>query len=218
MFMLEPVIVVGTGRCGTSTVAKWLHEAGVCMGTRFSEEMNPGIEPGFWEDLDFKELNKSYQEIWRVRVLEDASFKRDLEALVQKKKKEALTPWGFKDPRTANPKVLPHYLDLLPKALWVHCFRPLDDCIDSWKRSWPSTPLHEITLTIGNRDRTLHHYFENLGILSVFLHFDLIKNGLGKGLLFERLERHLLTGERDENNALDAEGSIGVGSDNSGVG
>jgi len=55
----QPYLVIGTGRSGTSTVARVLHEKlNVFMGYHFPEttDQNP---KGFWEDLEFNEWNKA---------------------------------------------------------------------------------------------------------------------------------------------------------------
>jgi hypothetical protein len=55
---LQSILVVGTGRCGTSTVARVLHEQlGVCMGSRF-READANNPRGFYEDLDALEANQ----------------------------------------------------------------------------------------------------------------------------------------------------------------
>ena len=208
--MSEPIVVVGTGRCGTSTVAKWLTHFDVSMGLRFSNEMNPGLEPGFWEDLDFKELNQSRPEIGPIE------FQQKLHSLIEEKRKRSR--WGIKDPRIANPLVFSHYLDLLPKALYVHCFRPIDDCADSWVRSWPGQDPLMVLRTLESRNKILSQTFEAASHLKVlFLHFDAIKSGEGKARLMEAVVKHYPTGERDEDHSLDAEGVVRTCSNNSGV-
>jgi len=50
------IIVLGPGRCGSSTVARLLHNLGISMGKRFREPDSSNPQ-GFYEDLDILELN-----------------------------------------------------------------------------------------------------------------------------------------------------------------
>ena len=53
----KPIFVIGTGRSGTSTVARLLHDNfDINMGDNFrpANDDNPS---GFYEDLDLKRLN-----------------------------------------------------------------------------------------------------------------------------------------------------------------
>ncbi len=83
------ILVLGTGRSGTSTVARLLHtELGVSMGTRFKEPDSANVK-GYYEDLDFLEINT------------DETLGHDLRAerishLFATKRE----PWGLKEPRT----------------------------------------------------------------------------------------------------------------------
>lgn len=111
---MSAIIVVGTGRCGSSLIAHMLHTMGVCMGHRFApcDQANTG---GYWEDLDFKDLHHAYLD-GGIQTDEFCQTITELIALRQQQH----TWWGFKDPRTAQ--VLPLYRrELLPEAryIWV---------------------------------------------------------------------------------------------------
>jgi len=84
------ILVLGTGRSGTSTIARLLHEnLKINMGSRFrSDETNP---QGFYEDLEIKNLN--------IELLEDGRWgKEKIHNLLALKKE----PFGIKDPRVCN--------------------------------------------------------------------------------------------------------------------
>lgn len=86
------IIVLGPGRCGTSTIARLLHNSvGITMGTRFrdSDKSNP---KGFYEDLDFRDLNHA------VLSGQCSDFEKKLDYLVRSR----MGLWGIKDPRICH--------------------------------------------------------------------------------------------------------------------
>ena len=88
------IIVLGPGRCGSSTIARLLHNnLGVSMGKRFRES-NPSNPKGFFEDLDFLELNQAILE-GRYSI---NHFKKQLGKLIQFKNQNG----GIKDPRICH--------------------------------------------------------------------------------------------------------------------
>lgn len=123
------ILVVGTGRSGTSTVARLLHEkCGINMGTKFRlpDEQNP---KGYYEDLNFRNLNDSYLRN-KIRLV---NFVENIFKLIEKKEE----PWGLKDPRLT--RLLPHYITLMPEYKIIRCQRNEDDVIKSCIKcySWP---------------------------------------------------------------------------------
>lgn len=112
---MEPIIVVGPGRCGTSCVAGVLHRLGVFMGTRLlgAHKTNPY---GHWEDRDFLDLSMARMEKkislseWTARTSELLNARRSLGK-----------PWGWKDPRTCN--LLREYLELINDPQFIRCVR-----------------------------------------------------------------------------------------------
>jgi len=105
-----PYLVVGPGRCGSSTVARLLHEHfGVCMGYDFlppDQDQNPD---GNYEDMHIVQIHKAlilghlnYRE-W-IFNLQQIIYNR-----VTKKK-----PWGLKDP------IMSYFI-----SWWITFF---DDC------------------------------------------------------------------------------------------
>jgi len=103
----QVVVILGVHRSGTSMVANILHHCGVNMGRVFREpdEYN---KYGYYEDLDFRALNK-----WIINLAGGTwynpptaeAIKRSAEripyiisALIAHKQRVSL--WGWKDPRT----------------------------------------------------------------------------------------------------------------------
>lgn len=86
------IIVLGPGRCGTSTIARLLHtKLNISMGTRFREpdRSNP---KGFYEDLNFRDLNHA------VLSGQCGNFQFKLDYLINSRKGQ----WGIKDPRICH--------------------------------------------------------------------------------------------------------------------
>jgi hypothetical protein len=175
--MYEPVIVVGPGRCGTSTVARWLHENGVTMGERFRQDRNRGVEPGYWEDLDFHELNKLYAH----KELTTYQFKAKLELLIQRRK-TALKPWGFKDPMIAEEGLLRYYAQYFPNALWVRCHRNHADIERSWRESFGAGNGY-IQRVVEQREANLTARLSEGNVLDVS--FEDIVNGNAKAVVLD---------------------------------
>jgi len=125
------ILVLGSGRSGTSEVAEILEEMGVNMGHRFHlpDQFNPR---GYFEDRDFQELNmvftmmgldKSDNEqlwgLWRERFNRMVATREE--------------PWGVKDPGIADfPKLLEEYMKLDPQV--IVCTRDKEDTLNSLKR------------------------------------------------------------------------------------
>lgn len=86
------ILVLGTGRSGTSTIARLLHtEVGVNMGSRFREPDSANPD-GYYEDLDFLEVNT------------DATLHHEhREALLTQLFASRKELWGIKEPR------IPHW-------------------------------------------------------------------------------------------------------------
>lgn len=103
-------IVLGMHRSATSLIAKGLHLAGVNMGTNMLPP-DSGNPHGYWEDLDFLNLNKMILRLaggnWYnvpdeqkiLEVGERADVRGQIKELIEKRYAEN-DLWGFKDPRT----------------------------------------------------------------------------------------------------------------------
>jgi len=88
------IIVLGPGRCGSSTIARLLHNnLGISTGERFRDPdaANP---QGYYEDLDFRDLNQTMLS----NQCSIKYFQEQLNILINSRKER----WGIKDPRICN--------------------------------------------------------------------------------------------------------------------
>jgi len=88
------IIVLGSGRCGSSTIARLLHNnLGISMGKHFRDPDSTNPQ-GYYEDLDFRDLNHT--------VLSNQCsieyFREQLNILVNSHRGR----WGIKDPRICH--------------------------------------------------------------------------------------------------------------------
>jgi len=125
----DPYMVFGTGRSGTSTVARLMHtRLGVYMGKRFVPA-NPTNPEGFYEDIEFYRANLDFvqgditYQAWRAMVWVTVVQRRQLER-----------PWGFKESRMGH--LLGLYLGFFdaPRLIW--CRRDANLVIASLQRCY----------------------------------------------------------------------------------
>ena len=128
---MDPVLIVGTGRCGSSLLAAMLDHLGFFMGP----DLVPGNHTnplGHFEDTRFKKLNLA---LARGQITPDI-----FAAQAQKyghdsaEDDRARRGWGFKVPSTAE--VLDHYLRVFenPRIIWIQ--RPQEEVIQSMIESY----------------------------------------------------------------------------------
>ena len=132
----DPYIVVGVGRCGTSTVSSILHhKLDVCMGIRFGGAWNKlkSNMKGFWEDVEISVPGRAFvfgklnYTDWIDHILYTAA-----------KRKETNKPWGFKDTRTAY--FLGFYLAMFRSPRIIYCKRDKDLVVKSLTTHYSFTP------------------------------------------------------------------------------
>ncbi len=125
------ILVLGTGRSGTSEVARALDELGVNMGNAFhmGDKFNP---KGYFEDREFQALNLSFYMMHLDTTEQEMPWqlwREQFEKLIAKREE----PWGLKDPGIADfPKLLDEYLKLNPRI--IHTVRDKEDTIASLMR------------------------------------------------------------------------------------
>jgi len=128
--------VVGIGRCGTSTVARVLHQNRICcLGHEWHtpDKFNP---QGYWEDLVIrKKILSELQTVgFPVRKVYRKIYKYH-----KKSGCDLSLPFGFKEPRLCR---VPHarWIELEPKHIfWAQ--RPAELIINSLKR-WKKEHTH----------------------------------------------------------------------------
>ena len=152
----EPIIVVGTGRSGTSFVADVLHnDIGVCMGRQFRQPSKIGNPNGYYEDLAIVRLNRDFLS----NYITLGKFIRSLSMFVEKQVSMGI-PWGFKDPQISD--LIGIYLSSFsdPKIIW--CFRDLDAVLNSFieRSGWKANQDAAKTVIMGRHtylNRMLSH-------------------------------------------------------------
>ncbi|MCP4299606.1 MAG: hypothetical protein GY783_03395 [Gammaproteobacteria bacterium] len=115
------VIIVGTGRSGTSHAAEMCEEMGICMG----HNMNPKAKAprAHHEDYLAHGLNV---------MMSMGTIKAPHYLALMEQSHKGCAMWGAKDPwfLTWDPKDL----RVLAPRLIVRTYRPLEDTLDSWRR------------------------------------------------------------------------------------
>lgn len=122
------ILVIGTGRSGTSTVAKLLHEHGISMGNSFnsSTQHEDGCN---YEDLECKKINTAFLEgktSYNVYIRKLCKYGKDRD-------KQANGIWGVKHP--AITYVLGIYLQVFDPVI-INCTRDRDSVVKSVMRCY----------------------------------------------------------------------------------
>lgn len=120
--------VLGAGRCGTSLVAKVLHELGVFMGERFAPK-DPRNPIGYWEDLDFLELNYSLL----TNKIDFHKWSSLIQDLIDKRN-SSYDKWGLKDPRLSY--LASFYLTLSENYKIIYCKKDLKVVAESMSKCY----------------------------------------------------------------------------------
>jgi len=158
MNRIDPYLVVGTGRCGTSTVARILHERlGVYMGESFSDPDASNPE-GYYEDKEFVYINLEFYH----NALDFQEFLGHTVELI-KKRNLMQVPWGIKCLRIVE--LFGIYMGFFddPKIIW--CVRDREDTLESMSRSFTGNPeyaevLYNIRTTLLRRFLTGRDYLK----------------------------------------------------------
>lgn len=135
--LYDPVLVVGPGRCGTTSMAKLVREMGIDMGEHVATPDHP---EGNHEDTFIREINNACieQKITPREWL--IAFEQFVIA-----KKSMMKPWGFKNPLFCN--FLAKGIEYFPHAKVIRCMRPIKDVVASMMRcyGWSENGAKELT-------------------------------------------------------------------------
>ena len=159
--MFDPVIVVGPGRCGSSSVARILHEElNVFMGFKFwpADETNPD---GFYEDMEFLEADKKFI----GNKIDIYSWRRLIEQAIMKRR-ALMRPWGFKDPRTA---ILLNYLMVyFREPKFIRCVRPRNEVISSLIRCYGYS-RERASFLVDEKEISLNKFLPGKNVLNIYI-------------------------------------------------
>lgn len=157
----EPYLVFGAGRCGTSTVARILHEQlGICMGDAFipADKDNP---LGYFEDKEFVRLNHQLL----VLGFDVRAWMRAVTDLVIARQNKGM-PWGIKNIRMAE--ILGLFLCLFDNPKLIYCIRRKEDTIASFMRCHSFSYTHyDATTTYWYRTRRIERLLQGRDCLSL---------------------------------------------------
>lgn len=137
---MKTVVILGSGRSGSSLVANMLIKLGVHMGTDF---LGPGPSNplGHFENLRFLNLNErvllpiaggGWMKPPNSEGLKKAEklFSNKIKTLVKREQREPI--WGWKDPRTSL--LIDLYYPYLVDPYFIVCERNPDDVARSWSK------------------------------------------------------------------------------------
>ena len=147
--MIDPVMVIGTGRCGSSFVSGIFHkDFHISMGTKFKRPDTRTVG-GDFEDAEIKRNNQNL-------LNNDVTFHGWMKifSLIIENRCSVGGPWGYKDPRTIE--LLGLHLSFFdrPKIIW--CIRNRDLVIKSLVEKFSFTEdraklLHDSRIVFGRR-------------------------------------------------------------------
>ena len=155
----SPFLVLGVGRCGTSTVARILHtKLNVNMGDSLSppDEANP---LGGYEDLDISKPNK----LFVSGHITFPYWNRLICDLLTQKASRGIW-WGIKDPTMCH--LIGMYLERLPAPKLVRCERPRTLVIPSLMK-WYGFTGSEAQLLYDSRRVALDRLLVGRDVLTI---------------------------------------------------
>lgn len=177
---MKTLVVLGMHRSGTSMVGGVLARLGVNMGENYYEGKISANPLGFYEDLDFLELNKEIIKkaggSWHnppaessILSQEESFLLRITDLLAQKK-----GIWGWKDPRTCLTIKL--YEKYLKNVYYIVCHRDLKSIAESlYKRNKFSYAQSKELIEIY-QERIATFFGENPGLKRLDLYYrDLLR-------------------------------------------
>ena len=162
---LQPLVVIGMHRSGTSLAASLLENSGLDIGDRLMEG-NWSNPRGHFEDMDFIEFQRGalvqlglHQDGWLTSELPElpGDLVGRARALVDRKQQRG-RPWGWKDPRTVL--FLPLWSLLVPEAAFALVYRAPWEVVESLYRRGDAILADDPELAVKiwvHYNRTLLH-------------------------------------------------------------
>jgi hypothetical protein len=156
---MNPVyLVVGTGRCGSSTVARIMHEQlGIKMGKTF---VSTDVHGGFYEDFDFYVLN---QQVYSGQIKLSEWFDTCQKLLIDRGEHDG--PWGIKEPLMSyflGQMIM--FLDNFPRIIWTRRARRL--VVKSMVTNW-NVPTNTAIDAYRGREKILKRMLLHLPHLMI---------------------------------------------------
>lgn len=147
------ICVLGMHRTGTSTVASILDALGVRMGgTHLAADENNPL--GYYEDTEILDINKSIlakaggswrNPVTRRQVMRVSQYTPAMKQAIKNRQQWAVSPWGFKDPRTCMTIWLWHpLLSAMDTPKYVITERPDGDVIKSLQQAHGDGPWADV--------------------------------------------------------------------------
>lgn len=154
-----PIFVVGTGRSGTSTTARVLHERGFLMGgKRLRTAPSHACPDGCYEDLEVRHLNAC---LLRGEILPRSAIHLARQTAELLDRKSDRGRWGLKCPMFAfTLGTWLHAIDEPPRIVW--CRRNLDLVARSRFNMLRSETLSQARDYVAVANRSLERILANL--------------------------------------------------------
>lgn len=127
---VHPVIVLGTGRSGTSAIAMMLHYLGVNMGDDMlaADGNNPN---GHFEVVFYTSLNRKAA---AGTITKEQWVEQSINEAKKREQEHGAYRWGWKIPLNTN--YIKEYKQMFPNAKYVVGDRPLQESIESAMRAY----------------------------------------------------------------------------------
>jgi hypothetical protein len=153
----KTLMIISTGRAGTSVITQWISKCGLAIGDNLLGEAIGNIE-GHFEDIDFLKI---HEEILLSNNLPSTGIEpnHDLNISIDQKerlkaiiaiKNNSHAQWGWKEPRTSL--FLHIYKELIPQAKYLVIIRDYKAVLHSFlKRDFAYIEREELALISGKK-------------------------------------------------------------------
>jgi len=155
--MNNTYFVLGSGRCGSSTVARILHtKLSVFMGEHFRLPDRDNLK-GYYEDLEFKNPNGLFLTGRYLFSQWNNIIKREIEKRQNKS-------WGLKDPRLCY--LLGLYLCYINNPIFIRCQRNIEKVANSMRKCY-GWKIEDSIKEVQRRELYLNRLLKNKKVLNI---------------------------------------------------